>query len=108
MYKVFGAESCSGGDTHQPAAAAAGAASQVALSQPIKIPINQFPYPSSVFYKQGGGATVLREAPDTVVRETCLPTSFSECKQFRKSSCAAFCLSPLLPLGPCQTQPVDH
>jgi hypothetical protein len=38
--------------------------------------------------KQGGGATVLWEEQDIVTRESC----FSECKQFRKSSCAASCL----------------
>jgi hypothetical protein len=38
------------------------------------------------------GATILREGCDIVTRETCVPTSFSESKQLRKSSCAAFSL----------------
>jgi hypothetical protein len=77
-------------------------------SQPIKNPPSSF----SKFFissgKQGGGATVLGEGCDIVTRETCVPTSFSEGKQLQKSSCAAFCLCPLLQWGPCQTQPADY
>jgi hypothetical protein len=79
---------------------------------PIKKTFNQSPSkkqtPASSFSesfiasgKQGGGATVLGEGHDIVTRETCIPTSLN--KQLRKSSCAAFCLCPLLQLGPCQT-----
>jgi hypothetical protein len=39
MYKVLDAENCSGGDTQQPAAVVAAAASQAAGRQPIKNPI---------------------------------------------------------------------
>jgi hypothetical protein len=52
IYKVLDAEICFGGDTQQPAAAAAVSASQAARSQPIKIPpIHQSIPPSvSVLY----------------------------------------------------------
>jgi hypothetical protein len=33
--------------------------------------------PSASLGKQGGGATVLREGPDIVTRETCIPTSLN-------------------------------
>jgi hypothetical protein len=60
MYNVLGAESCSGGDTQQPAAAAvaaaaaAEAASQAASRQPIKKPHQSKPciLLQQVFYIQ--------------------------------------------------------
>jgi hypothetical protein len=83
---------------------------QPSASQSINQILNQSTassFSKSFIYndKQGGGATVLGEGNDIVTRETC---SLSECKQFRKSSCAAFCLCPLLQLGPCQIQPAGY
>jgi hypothetical protein len=56
MYKVLGAESCSGGDTQQPAAAVA--ASQ---NPPSKSLMSSFRESFISSGKQGGGATVLWE-----------------------------------------------
>jgi hypothetical protein len=41
MYKVLGAESCSGGDTQQPAAAAASAAASQATTNPNPSTLHQ-------------------------------------------------------------------
>jgi hypothetical protein len=49
--------------------------------------------------KQGGGATVPREGCDIVTRENCIATPFSEHKQLKKNSCAAFCLHPFCGWG---------
>jgi hypothetical protein len=80
----------------QPAAAAAFSntpSKNLSINSPIqKILTSSFreSFVSSV--KQGDGATVPGEGHDVVARETCFPTSFSEHKKLRKSSCAAFCL----------------
>jgi hypothetical protein len=55
--------------------------------------------------KQGGGATVLREGRDIVVRKTCISTSLN-INNIGKAAMMHFCT--LLWLGPCQTQPEDH
>jgi hypothetical protein len=92
-YKVLSAESCSGGDTHSQ------------LRQPIKNPSIKKPPVLLLLYtvvnkeveqQFWGGEGWAR--CDIVTRETC---------QLRKSSCAAFCLGPLLQQGPCQTQLVS-
>jgi hypothetical protein len=82
-------------ETHQPASRAAN------QNPPSKILLSSFSESFISSSKQGGGATVLREGHDIVTRETC-NSYFSEQKQLKKSSYAAFCLQ----LGPCQTQPV--
>jgi hypothetical protein len=79
MYKVLGAENCSGEDTQQPV--------PVAIQKPsIKKPsINPPPENLTSSFresfissgKQGGGATVLQEGHDIVTRETCAPTSLN-------------------------------
>jgi hypothetical protein len=81
MYK---AESCSGGDTQQPVSA-----NQNPPSKSLMASFNESFISSG---KQGSGATVLREGHDIIIRETCVLTSFSECKQLWKNSCAASCL----------------
>jgi hypothetical protein len=79
---------------------------------PIKKPFHQSPIKnpscpptvSESFISSGtqeGAATALQEGHDIVTTETCIPTSFSECKHLRKSSCASHAL---LQLGPCQIQ----
>jgi hypothetical protein len=87
MYKVLGAESCFGRDKQQPALESA-AANQNPLS---KDPASSFTESFISSAKQGGGATVLGRGY-IVTRGTCVPTSFSEHEQLRRSSCAAFCL----------------
>jgi hypothetical protein len=90
MYKVLGAENCSGGDTQWPAGAASVGASQAAHSQPISQSIihqsstnppsknlaSSFSESFISSGKQGGGATVHGEGRDIVTRETCTPTYF--------------------------------
>jgi hypothetical protein len=75
--------------------------SSFCLSQKVNQSIsNSSSFSKSFIYsgKQGGGATVgVGGVCDTITRETCFP---SECKNLRKSSCATFCLLPLLWLGP--------
>jgi hypothetical protein len=76
---------------------------------PSKSPTSLFSESFISSGKQGGGATVLREGHDIVSGETCVPTSFSEHKQLRKSSCAAFWLLSLFcDWGCAKSQPIDY
>jgi hypothetical protein len=105
MYKVLSAESCSDGDTQQPAAAAA--ASQAAHRQPINNPPSFFSESFASSGKQEGGATVLWEGHDIVTKETCFPASLNV-NNLGKAAMLHFVSPSLLRLGPCHTQPVDH
>jgi hypothetical protein len=75
-------------DPQQPAAEAV----MVNQNPPSKNLLSSFSESFTSSGKQGGGAPVLKEGCDIVTGETCVPTSFFEHKQLRKSSCAAFCL----------------
>jgi hypothetical protein len=84
MYNVLGAESCPSGDIW-PAEAAAAAnqkspSKKPSINPPAKNLASSFRESFISSGKQGGGATLLGEGRDTVTRETCFPTSFSEHK----------------------------
>jgi hypothetical protein len=91
MYKVLGAESCSGGDPP----ASSQSINPPSKNLPSKKAVSSFSESFISSGKQGGGAAVLGEGHDIVTREICFPTSFSERKQLRKSSHAAFYLLTL-------------